>query len=154
MSEPIEMKKIYRSSQERLVLGRPVYGPDRHKYGLPYDGASGHFFPEDPDGMDLMFAAAEKYFPEIHIVSYMHNSHMYNRYVEGADFYWLYTGNTDPEIEVTPEWSDDDFTPEELAQQRKQWQDDLEALRNPKPSDIAAVKWMLENAIKPKKKSA
>lgn len=143
------MKKIYRASQRHKIIGKRVSGPDRHLFGLPYDGASGVFLAQDPDAMDLMFAAAEKYYPEIHIISMMLNGYVYNRYVEKADGYFLCRGNTDPDLEFTNEWSDDDFTPEELARNRRLWEENLKAA--PTAADIAAVNWMIQKHSKPKK---
>ncbi len=141
------MKKIFRTSQIKDVLGRPVYGPHMHKYGLPYNGASGAFFPkQEPDSIDLMLAAVDRYFPEIHVVSILKGGNTLNRYVEDAEFYELYTGNTDPEIEFTPEILSSDYTEEEKESGRKM----LEDFRNNPPDemDVAAVNWLLQKVAK------
>lgn len=121
-----------------------------HKYGLTYDGASGTFFPnEDMDRIDLMLAAAERHFPEIHVASILENGHMINCYVENADRYRLYRGNTDPEIEFTDEFLSSDFSEEEERLAREE----REKLRRvpPPPADVAAVNWMLQKLMNPKK---
>jgi hypothetical protein len=141
------MKKIFRTSQIKEVLGRRVYGLHMHKYGLPYNGASGTFFPkQEPDSIDLMLAAVDRYFPEIHVVSKITGGNALNRYVEGADFYDLYTGNTDPDIEFTPEILSSDYTEEEKESGRKM----LEDFHNNPPDemDVAAVNWLLQKMAK------
>ena len=138
------MKKIFRRSQIKDVLGRRVSGLQMHMYGLTYDGASGAFFPkQDPDRIDLMLAVAERYSPEIHIVSTLKDGRMLNRYVEGADLYRLYRGNTDPDIEFTTELLSSDYTEEEKESGRKM----LEDFRND-PLDEMAVNWLLQKIAK------
>lgn len=151
-AEIIDMKKIFRCSQIKDVLGRQVHGLDMHKYGLTYDGALGTFFPEeDPDRIDLMLAAAERYFPEIHVTSILKDGRMLNRYVENADLYCLYRGNTDPEIEFTTEMRKSDSTEEENEQVRLFYEANKDI--PPTPAEIAAVDWMLKKIMSPKKVS-
>ncbi len=58
-------------------------------------------------------AAFECYYPIIHAVSYMADSRILNKYVEGATFCLLHKGDPDPEIEFTKEFSRDDLSEEE-----------------------------------------
>jgi hypothetical protein len=137
------MKKIFRLSQKKDVLGRRVMGPDMHKYGLPYNGATGVFFPDiEPESIDLMLAAAERYFPEIHVVSTLANGHSVNCYVEDAEKYHLYRGNTDPDIEFTTELLNSDYTEAEKEAGRKLLE------HNPdEPLDpvlVAGMNWMIQ----------
>lgn len=137
------MKKIFRRSQKSKVTGRPIYGSQLHKYGLPYIGAAGTFLAEKLDLVDLMLAAVERH-PELHIVTRLLDRRIVNRYEpENASSYHLHLGNADPEIEFTREWSADDFTEEELARHDQT----REEFRNTPLStkEIAAVNWILKN---------
>ena len=70
------------------ILGPPVHALDLHKYDLPYSGAAGILDPRlSDDIVDLMLVAAEKFKDEIHIVSYMENRDIYNRFRPDAMYY-------------------------------------------------------------------
>ncbi len=141
------MKKIFRASQKKDVLGRQVSGRKMHIYGLPYNGASGTFFPkQDRDAIDLMLAAADHYFPEIHVTSTLQNGHMLNLYVENAELYHLYTGNTDPEIEFNTENLKSDYTEEEEEHGRRMKEQYLNEPLD--AADIAAVNWLFRKFAK------
>lgn len=87
------MNKIYRSSQMFQFIGRPIFGLEMYKYGLPYDGAAGTFSAKNEDHVDLMLAALERH-PEIHVVTYLKKGGCVNRYEpENAYFYCLHLGN-------------------------------------------------------------
>lgn len=84
------MKKIYRASQRKHVIGPRIGGLQMHKYGLPYDGAAGHFFPNKTDHIDLMLAAVARH-PEIHVVTFFKCGGAVNRYEpKNADVYYLF----------------------------------------------------------------
>ncbi len=139
------MEKTYRKSQMRKVLGRSVSGLDMHLYGLPYQGAAGLFGEAfGPDSIDLMLAAVERYFPEIHVVSILKCGMVLNRFSEDASFYKLYSGDTDPDIIFTSEFSLDDFSPEEIELDNRMNKELFDS--QPTNAELNAIRWGLEKA--------
>jgi hypothetical protein len=108
------------------VLGYPIHGMEMHKYGLPFRNAIGFIFPEDEDLVDLMFVAVERH-PELHIVTNLDASEDYrivNIYEpKNADTFQLYTGDPDPEIGFSQEFSLDDWTAEQRAEGKRRFQE-------------------------------
>jgi hypothetical protein len=99
-------RKVYPKYKMNILLGRQVYGPELHRYGMPYTNAGGILAERFNAGiLDLMHVAVERY-PEIHPVSFMRDGRVYNRYLEEAYFYILYFGNNNPEIEFLPLFND------------------------------------------------
>lgn len=143
------MKKTYRRSQKKDILGHCIGGLKMYKYGLPYRNAWGHIFPHDTDLMDLMFIAVEKH-PELHIVTRLNKAGEFktlNRYEPvNAKVHYLYTGNADPDIEFTDEFSIDDWTQEEIdAQERFLHEFRTKELS---PIQVAAVNFAINAALK------
>jgi hypothetical protein len=138
------MKKTYRLSQKKDVLGYRIGGLQMHQYGMPYRNAAGHIFPNDVDLLDLMFMAVETH-PELHVITVLKDGRTLNRYEsENANVHYLYTGNADPEIEFTTEYRLDDWTSEEREESRKYF----ENFRNREfsPIEAAAVNFAI-NAV-------
>ncbi len=141
------MKKVYRRSQIEKVVGAPIMGLDMHKYGLPYDGAVGLFSNKSgPDSIDLMLAAVESYYPQIHPVSIMPNGIVHNCYKEDATCYMLFTGDCDPEIEFSNEFSLKDFPEDELIESRR-INDDLWDTP-PTIAELNAIQWRINKTYK------
>ena len=143
------MKKIYRRTQMKDVIGRTVHGTEMHIYNLPYRNAAGHIFPEDLDLVDMMLAVVEKH-PELHIVTYLENGHVVNYYeTKDAWVYYLCAGNPDPEIEFNKEYRREDSTPGERAG----WKKFIEAGRDKPytPEQIMAINFAIQENSKLKK---
>ncbi len=140
------MKKVYRRSQITKIVGRPIFGMEMHKFGLPYLGAGGSFSNATGEGsIDLMLAAVDCYYPNIHTVSLMPNGTIFNRFIEGATLYRLFTGNCDPDLEFTNEFSYSDFTKEELSNLAVQRVDI--ASSEPTLEDQNAIPWQLKKTF-------
>lgn len=121
-----------------------------YQYGLPYDGAAGTFCPRCEEDVELMLDAVQRH-PELHVVTYFKSGHVANRFVqEDALFYLLHSGNSDPEIEFTDEWSLSDDSPEQI----KMGQEILSEFRDPNgiptASEIAAVQWIMSRTTQQK----
>ncbi len=143
------MKKIFRRSQKKDVLGRSVSGYHMHRYGLPYNGGTGGFLPKDEDGIELMLAAAE-HFQDLHVVTIFADGSAVNRYQPEGDIsaFYLYTGNPDPEIEFSSEFSIDDWTPEQIeASQRRSRERAMTPLTFG-PIETAAINWSFDRMKK------
>lgn len=139
------MKKIYRRSQKKNVIGRCICGLEMHLFGLPYRNASGMISAKDEDLVDRMLSAADTHSSDIHVLTKLKSGWIANRYKpDGASCYYLATGNSDPEIEFSCEWLEEDWTQEELdtyAQEQENFQ------KNPMIKEqIAAVNFAM-NAI-------
>jgi hypothetical protein len=117
------MSKSYNRSQFHSVMTQPVFGAELHKFGLPFTNIAGTISRrESKEVIDSMLLAVEWY-PELHIVSFMENDEIYNRYVEGARYYWLFRGDKDPDIMFTSVFSYDDFSHEEIDKMNQFYKD-------------------------------
>ena len=148
-SDGSEMKKIFRSSQMKDIIGPSVHGLRMHRYGLPFRNGAGFIFPDDEDLVDLMLIAVEKH-PELHVVTWLDETKefkMLNRFeTENAHAYQLHTGNADPDIEFIDKVSIDDWTPEEIEGSQRR----LERLlrREFTVVELAALNYSLHAKIK------
>lgn len=125
-------------------MGRRVGGLFMHRYGMPYKNAGGHIFPRDIDLVEQMLDVAERC-ADVHVVTYFKDGRVANRYeTENVSAYYLFTGNADPDIEFTTEFTMDDFTAEEIAASAKR----DEEFRNRKftPVEVAAINFAM-NAL-------
>ena len=142
------MKKTFRSSQMKDVIGPRLHWRSMHLYGLPFRNAGGHIFPDDEDLVDLMLIAVEKH-PELHIVTCLDENGGYmtlNRYEpENAEAYYLHSGDSDPEIEFTDEVSLHDWTDEEIEEGQRRF----ERARNHKFTvvEMAALNFSIQAKI-------
>ena len=135
------MKKKYRSSQLFQVVEKIVTGFHMHQYGLPYDGALGTIFAKNKDHVDLMLAALGRH-PELRVMTSFRDGRAVNRFEEkNAYTYRLHLGNPDPDIEISAEWSADDFTEEQWQEHYKRHEEFLNSERT--PEEVAAVNWVL-----------
>lgn len=117
------MSKSYNRSQFHKIMTQPVYGSELHKYGLPFTNIAGTIKScESKEVIESMLTAVE-WFPEVHIVSFMDNFEIYNRYIEGALFYWLFRGDKDPEIMFTSFFTYSDFSQNEIDEMNQFYED-------------------------------
>lgn len=99
-------EKFYPYYKMSSVLGPQILGRELYKYGMPYTNAFGLLSEKLNQGiLDFMFLAVDR-FPEIHSVSYMPDDRILNRFEDGAVYYTLCLGNSDPKIEFLPELND------------------------------------------------
>ena len=130
------------------VIGHSNQGLEMHLYGLSYRNADGHFVPKDEDAVELMNLATERH-PELHVLTYLDKSEDYRivNYYEPkkSEAFYLYTGNPDPDIEFTKEFRLDDWTPEQLEEEKNY----LERARHRKFTivEIAAMNFSLNRAL-------
>lgn len=144
------MKKIYRSSQFKDIMGHRIGGLLMHKYGLPYRNGAGHIFPNDPDLVEMMLDAAERH-SDVHVVTELKNGWCVNRYEpNNADAHYLFTGNADPEIEFSKEFSNDDFSDEEIAELERQNAEFR--TREFTPVELAAISFAFDAVLNRKSK--
>lgn len=116
------MSKTYNRSQFHKIMTDRVIGPELRQYGIPFTNIAGTISQrESKEILEAMLIAIE-WFPEIHIISFMQNNEIYNRYVEGAEYYSLFRGNKDPEIMFTSVFCPDDISQEEIEEMNRYYE--------------------------------
>jgi hypothetical protein len=135
------MKKIFRLSQLRKTIGFPKLGCELHKFGIPYVGAAGTVnFKMNDALLDYLLAAEERFSPQIHIVSFMDDGRVLNRFDKDASYCMLYPGNNDPDIEFSTDFCWDDI-PEPKLCEFPAADDDAPELTS---SQLHAINWSLK----------
>ncbi len=118
------MKRKLSTTKVIYVLGAPIKGPEMAQYGLPNLNHPGLIGEHHGKGsVKKMLDIIDLFYPEIHIVTFLENGNIVNRYEkDGASFYRLFKGNADPNLEFV---YDDDSRRSE----RETWQFIMEVMR-------------------------
>ena len=95
------MKEIHSATKIFQVLGDPVTSDEMSYYGLPCVNSTGIIAEHYQKGLvNLMHKAVERFYPEIHVVTFLKCRNILNRFEEAdVRYYKLFRGNANPNIE-------------------------------------------------------